>query len=276
MPVCNGEKFVQKAIQSILNQTFFDFEFIIIDDGSTDSTLEIIKSFKDKRIRLIINQKNLGIMKTLNEGLDLAQADLVARMDADDISLKNRLEIQHNYMLKYPKIAACGSSSFTIDENGKIKKINIAKIGWLLRNSFWKPGVLTHPAVILRKSLFGKYNSFVAEDYPMWLKLGKRNQLANVGKILFKYRVHNKNITFTKKDKSRHSCYKNFIRFFNIADLSYEDYMAVRGIDFNLSPSNVWRKRFLIRKNVPYPIILTMFDQLVYFIKYYFQKLKQA
>ncbi len=94
MPVYNAEKFLGEAIESILNQTFTDFEFLIIDDGSTDSTIKIIESYTDSRIRLFKNQENLGISATLNKGIEMASTELIARMDADDISYSSRIQKQ--------------------------------------------------------------------------------------------------------------------------------------------------------------------------------------
>src|SRR3990167_9325600 len=109
MPVYNGKKYLKEAIESVLNQTFRDFEFLIIDDGSTDKSAEIIKSFNDARIRLERNVTNLGLIKTLNNGLTLSRGKYIARMDCDDISLPKRLSVQVNFMEKHPEIGICGS-----------------------------------------------------------------------------------------------------------------------------------------------------------------------
>jgi len=98
MPVYNAERFLSEAMDSILNQTLINFEFLIIDDGSHDSSLKIIRSYDDPRIRLVQNEKNLGISATLNKGINLASADLIARMDADDISYPERLQKQYDYL----------------------------------------------------------------------------------------------------------------------------------------------------------------------------------
>ena len=102
MPVYNSEKYLREAIKSILNQTFTNFELIIINDGSTDNSLKIIKSFKDNRIKIIKNKGNLGLIKTLNKGIDLAQGKYIARMDADDIAMPKRLEKQIAFFNENP------------------------------------------------------------------------------------------------------------------------------------------------------------------------------
>ena len=109
MPAYNAEKYIAESIESILSQTFTDFEFIIINDASTDSTKEIIESFQDSRIILINNEQNLGVAKSLNIGIATAKGKYIARMDADDISLPERFQTQFNFMEKNPDIDICGS-----------------------------------------------------------------------------------------------------------------------------------------------------------------------
>ena len=120
MSVYNGSRFLREAIESILNQTFYDFEFIIINDGSTDRTAEILATYQDKRIRIVRNSDNIGLTKSLNEGLKLARGKYIARQDADDISLPKRLERQISYLEAQPDIALLGTWANSIDERGKI------------------------------------------------------------------------------------------------------------------------------------------------------------
>ncbi|MCP8319033.1 MAG: glycosyltransferase, partial [Candidatus Methylarchaceae archaeon HK01B] len=118
MSVYNGEKYLREAIDSILNQTFKDFEFLIINDGSTDRTVEILRSYHDSRIKIITNEKNMGLTKSLNKGLKIARSEYVARMDADDISYPRRLEVQYEYMKKNPDVGIVGSWNDVIDDKG--------------------------------------------------------------------------------------------------------------------------------------------------------------
>ena len=111
MPVYNGAKYLNEAIDSILNQTFSDFELLIIDDGSTDQSIDLIKAYNDPRIKLIVNKKNIGQSATLNKGLELARGKYIARMDQDDISMPERLKKQMGFMDEYPKFAVPGCSS---------------------------------------------------------------------------------------------------------------------------------------------------------------------
>src|SRR5690606_29827801 len=110
MPVYNGEKYIKEAIRNILCQTFSNFELVIIDDGSTDSSIEIIQSIKDRRIRFLKNEKNQGIAYTRNVGLKEAKGEFLAWMDCDDLVEPNRLEIQINYLKNNPEIGICGTA----------------------------------------------------------------------------------------------------------------------------------------------------------------------
>jgi len=201
MSVYNGGKYLKLAVESILNQSFKDFEFIIIDDGSTDSSLKILKDFEnqDSRIRLI-SRENKGLIYSLNEGVKMAQGEYIARMDADDISTPDRLEKQ----LKYAQeggLAVCGTWAEGIDIAGiKTKEMNYppgiekVKAYTLLHNPF------IHPAVMFRKDVFekvGGYRDFFKyiEDYELWTRMVFKYKTGNIPEILLKYRLHSEQIT---------------------------------------------------------------------------------
>ena len=120
MSVYNGEKYLKEAIDSVLSQTFKDFEVLIINDGSIDKTSKILKTYKDPRIRIINNKKNIGLTKSLNKGLKLARGEYIARMDDDDVSKPNRLEKQFEFMEKNSKYAVVGSFIEIIDSKGNL------------------------------------------------------------------------------------------------------------------------------------------------------------
>lgn len=194
MPVYNAEKYVGEAINSILNQTFIDFEFLIINDGSTDNSLDVIKSFDDLRIKLINNEMNLGISPTLNKGIDIAQGDYLARMDADDISLSIRLEKQVEFMDSHQHIGICGSWVQTFDKSGdqsiwKYPQTHEELLFLLLFNTCF-----AHPSVCIRKQVFLdsklRYRQeFVpAEDYYLWAELASITQFFNLQEVLLRYR----------------------------------------------------------------------------------------
>jgi glycosyltransferase involved in cell wall biosynthesis len=122
MSVYNGEKYLCEAIDSILNQTFENFEFLIVNDGSTDRTLEILQSYRDPRIKVINNERNIGLTASLNKGLKIAKGEYVARMDADDVSFPHRLEQQKAFLDRNPRVAMVGSWAEVIDESGKTQE----------------------------------------------------------------------------------------------------------------------------------------------------------
>src|SRR5258705_299739 len=150
MQVYNSERFLSEAIDSILNQTFTDFEFLIIDDGSTDNSLKIIKSYSDARIRLVQNEKNLGITATLNKGIVLARADLISRMDADDISYPERLQKQYEYLKDHPDCALLSTQARVIAEDKQVEYIDDTNSDFFYYNlTFSSP--IFHPSVMYRK-----------------------------------------------------------------------------------------------------------------------------
>ncbi|UNC93638.1 glycosyltransferase family 2 protein [Candidatus Contubernalis alkaliaceticus] len=195
MSVYNGEEFLAEAVESILEQTFQDFQFLILNNGSTDKTPEIVDSYNDPRIRLVHNEKNLGLAGSLNRGLDLAEGEYVVRMDCDDISLPQRLDKQAAFMDSNPKVGVCGTWVETMGETpGEIKRFqqdpDLIKAGLLFGNFY-----ITHPSVIMRSSLFKKHKLYYnpalypAEDYALWQKCSKLFPLTNIPEVLLKYRI---------------------------------------------------------------------------------------
>ncbi|KKT37083.1 MAG: WbfO protein [Parcubacteria group bacterium GW2011_GWA1_44_13] len=201
MSVYNGEKYLTQAIESILSQTYTDFEFIIINDGSTDKSLEILNKFKKENARIrIISRENKGLIYSLNEGVRNARGEYIARMDADDISLSQRFEKQFKYM-KENDLAVCGTWAEGIDNLGnKIKEMdyppsaNKIKIFTLLHNPF------IHPSVMFRKDVFEKVGGYrkiynLAEDHELWTRMIFTYKADNVPEKLLKYRLHDGQIT---------------------------------------------------------------------------------
>jgi hypothetical protein len=203
MSVFNGEKYLAGAIESILDQSFCDFEFIVINDGSTDHSGAILESYLKRDLRLqVYYQENKGLVGALNRGCAIARGKYIARMDADDISIGDRLMRQVAFMEKHPEIGALGGAVEIIDPTGKTlgthvnpkedKEIKAA----LLRTDcpFW------HPSVLMRTNTFvsaGGYREIVtgAEDHDLWLRIADHNQLANLGTVLLKYRLHPGQVT---------------------------------------------------------------------------------
>ena len=205
MSAYNGEKYIIESIESVLNQTFRDFEFIIINDGSTDKTLEIIKKYAriDKRIRLIDNGKNIGLIKSLNKGLEAAKGKYIARMDADDFSLPERFSIQYNLLEKNKDIFLLGSGYYIINFKGEIiGKVSREFDSVELREKLLTNNVIHHPTVMFRNLgyLFYRDKMIYCEDYDLWLRfLSERKNLFVLENCLLKYRIHEGSISSKKR-----------------------------------------------------------------------------
>ncbi|NDK54535.1 glycosyltransferase family 2 protein [Pontibacter fetidus] len=206
MPVYNAEKFLAVAIDSILQQSFSDLELLIIDDGSTDNSVAIVQSYTDNRIRLVRNERNLGITATLNKGITLATTDLIARMDADDISLPERLRKQYEFMQAYPECCLVGSRTATISEEGSIRWEDKPESDYTYYNLTFFCAIY-HPSVMYRKSIIeaaGMYKLPYAEDYELWCRLARQHKLHVLPDILLHYRL-NSNSTSTNLKQQEYS-----------------------------------------------------------------------
>lgn len=197
MSVYNAEKYLDEAIQSILNQTYKDFEFIIINDGSTDKSLEIIEKYKnhDERI-VLISRENKGLIASLNEGIEKAQGKYLARMDADDISLPKRFERQIE-LLEKDNIDICGCHFFIVDSRSKYKSAKVISTDCVFNTIVLSRSVpFAHASVMFKKEFlinnglkYGQTKYIHAEDYALWITFSNKNaKISNVDDFLFKYR----------------------------------------------------------------------------------------
>lgn len=199
MSVYNGERFLAKAVESILRQTYADFEFLILNDGSTDSSRDILASYNDSRLRLVENPRNLGLTRSLNRGLEMAMAPLVARQDADDISHPGRLEKQVAFMQEHPDVALVGTRHRMIGVHGNVlRDIGIepattwAGIQWQIM--FANPFV--HTSVMFRRSIvWGELRGYDEQmsrrqDYELWSRLIASHRAANLKECLVDRRSH--------------------------------------------------------------------------------------
>ncbi len=202
MPVFNGARFVASAIESIRRQTLGDFEFIIIDDGSTDRTPEILDKYADldRRIRLI-RQDNTGVVGALNQGLEQARAPFLARMDADDLSRPNRFEMQCGFLADATDCSVVGSSVRLIDAEGRGERI-IRHPRRLndLREAVGSGRILAHPAALIRRRFLervGGYREALrgVEDTDLWLRLVSEGPIGNLDEVLLDYRMHPAKVT---------------------------------------------------------------------------------
>ncbi len=201
------EEYLRVAVESVLNQSYTNFEFIIIDDCSTDNSLEIIKTYKDDRIVIIENEENLGITKSLNRGLAIAKGEYIARMDADDICLPERFSKQVEYLKNNPQVIVCGTGVTTFGEKEKdVMKILPSKDVFQIYLLFSNHINIIHPTAMFNHSFLTengiKYDEQYrfAQDYRMWVSCSRIGECANVPEILLKYRIHKKAVSTDKKD----------------------------------------------------------------------------
>ena len=231
MAVHNGEKYLHEAVQSILNQTFNDFEFIIIDDCSNDQTSTILGSFKkeDRRIKLFRNKKNIGLTNSLNFGLEFAKGKYIARMDADDISHSDRFAKQFQFLESNPQIGLLGTATEIIDKNGCVLgNFYIAHDDHLIRWISLFDNPFTHSSWMLRKNtlnIIGKsYNDLpVAQDYALASEIIKISKVANLPDFLIKWREVDNQISETKKEEQ--FIIASSISQYNINDLIGFDFI---------------------------------------------------
>ena len=208
LPVYNCELYIQTAVESILSQTFTDFEFLIIDDASTDGTLSILKKINDSRIQLIEKPVNSGYTNSLNYGLTIAKGEYIARMDADDISYPERFAKQIAYLDTHPEVVVCGTTYKIL---GNDKQITLPihneaiKIGLLWGNC------ISHPSAMIRKSVLEQnkiqYDTTKepAEDYHLWIQLLHFGALYNLPDVLLEYRVYSHQVSRKRAEEQKKS-----------------------------------------------------------------------
>lgn len=201
MPVYNGEDYVQNAIESVLNQTYTEFDFLIINDGSTDNSEELILNYSDPRIKYEPNEKNMGLIKTLNKGLKLINGTYIIRMDADDICMADRFEKQIAYMDQNLKVAVSGTSVKKFTESGTLPQEFVKTEPADLKTQLLFGSPMRHPSVIIRNQVIKDEgylydeNLDTVEDYGMWQTISEKHQLGNIGEVLLEYRINELGIT---------------------------------------------------------------------------------
>jgi glycosyltransferase involved in cell wall biosynthesis len=217
MPVYNAERFLRSAIDSILNQTFTDFEFLIIDDASTDDSVKIIQSYTDKRIRFYQNPVNLGITPTLNRGIELSSTELIARMDSDDISYPDRLQKQYDFLNAHSDgvlyscwVRVIGQENQFIRQDhfdSRYYYYNLTFICWIY-----------HPTIIFKKQAakeVGMYTIPYAEDFELFWQLSRKQKIYNQSEVLLDYRVTDQSLhKVLKKDENEASQKRQLLRNF--------------------------------------------------------------
>jgi Glycosyl transferase family 2 len=203
MPVLNAEAYIAQAIGSVLEQTLEELELIVVDDGSTDTSRAIVDRIAsaDARVRLVANERNLGISAALNQGCRAAQAPFIARLDADDVALPHRLARQLDFLHHHPAVAVVGGGARVIDSAGRqISTMRFPTDNRLIRSALLRHNCFAHPTVMLRQAALlevGGYRFDQCEDYDLWLRLSERFELANLTEPLILYRVHTNQLSLT-------------------------------------------------------------------------------
>ncbi len=199
LPIYNSARFLAETIQSVLDQTFIDFELLIIDDLSTDGCQEIIRSFTDPRIRMVFHERNTGLNATLNEGLELARGSYIARMDGDDIMHPQRLQIQKDFLDEHPDVVVVASTVELINTDGEVTGVWDTDQACItpeeIRRMMPKTNCIAHPSVMIRRSALGDERYSLdqkgTEDWDLWLRLlSKGNKIAKIPEPLLRYRMH--------------------------------------------------------------------------------------
>jgi glycosyltransferase involved in cell wall biosynthesis len=195
MSVYNGEQYLAEAVNSLLDQTFTDFEFVVIDDGSTDGTRDMLRCYTDPRIR-VFEQSNIGLTRSLNRGISLARGQYIARMDHDDLSMPDRLARQVSFLDAYPEVGIVGTACRIRDEiKGLEWEPPVHTSDEELRRNLVRGNPFIHTSVMMRKALLdmaGGYDesySF-AQDYALWIQLAPHTKMANLPEVLVVHREH--------------------------------------------------------------------------------------
>ena len=237
MPAYNCAPFLQQAIDSILNQTLSDLELIIVQEmGSSDDTGTILDGQDDARVRVVRNDVPLGLARSLNRGFALARGEYVARMDADDISLPERLEKQVAYLDENPSVAVVGAAVRHIDEESRIMgmrryPVSPALVLWNMHFD----NAMCHPATMLRRSVFetaGGYSTKARdwEDFELWSRLMRYHDLSNLPDVLLEYRIHPESVSSRKREEQREHIVDNARRIMEITMARTVDREFVRSL----------------------------------------------
>jgi glycosyltransferase involved in cell wall biosynthesis len=227
LPVYNAGLYVKEAIDSIINQSFKDFELLIFNDGSTDNSLEIIHKFEDSRIRIVNYEKNIGLIQLLNNAFSEAKGEYIARMDADDISFPKRFEKQVAFLDQHPDHGVVGTQMEFIGSEEIIKKpCQDEEIRWWI----FKGSPLAHPSVMIRKLILEQHQlnfkkeAYVVEDFDLWWRMAFHTKLANLKSVELKYRLHPQQESSSKTEIQLSNFVKSQKEFTEKLGLSSEKY----------------------------------------------------
>jgi glycosyltransferase involved in cell wall biosynthesis len=284
MSVFNHEKYLQKSIDSILSQSYKNFEFIIINDGSNKNAKKILElnKLQDKRIKVIINKKRIGLTKSLNIAIKISKGEYIARQDSDDISYFKRFEEQLNFFKKNKKVIMCGTNGILIDNNDfflkNIKNLenNYEKIKKKLiyENQFIHSSVMVKRNYLLEVKGYDEKFKY-AQDYDLWCRLSIKGFLTNINKILVKIRQHNESIT--KKNKKEQNYYSILASIRHYAEINNLKYLNKSYDIYNFLKEKkiakfakilIFLNRFNLPKNNKIKKIKIYLREIYYFFKF--------
>ena len=248
MSVYNAESYLKEAIESVLKQSFTDFEFIIVDDGSTDRSFRIISSYDDDRIKLLRNKVRIGLTKSLNKALRIAKGEYIARQDADDISFPHRFEYQIKFFEKNAKVVLLGTSIYIIDEKGRILGVKKGCPRPTL-SSLLKHNEFIHGSVMFKKAIIDKLGGYdelfkYSQDYELWLRIAKHYDVRNLQIPLYALRIRRGSVGFTRtKEQFLYQMLARKIAMQKLkVDKRLKNLIKNYGIECICSSLNFWEK----------------------------------
>jgi glycosyltransferase involved in cell wall biosynthesis len=259
MPVYNAGNDLTEAIQSILNQTYRDFEFVIVNDGSTDQSLNVLQSFQDTRIRIINNESNKGLIASLNIGLEKCIGEYIIRMDQDDISLPQRIEKQVEFLDNNPEYGLVGTWFEDFGEQIESKVVKYSSDDTEIRIRHLYQTHISHPTAAIRTSVLRKNElrfdpEYVhGEDYEFWVRISEYCKLSNIQELLVLKRDHPKNISNKYAQTMQDTCNKVKQKQFRSMgiELSIEEinlYGKFANVDWGLDSSEMKQLQVLLEK----------------------------
>lgn len=241
LPVYNCSEYIKESVESILNQTFSDFEILIIDDSSTDGTYEFLQTLTDSRIRLISKSKNTGYTNSLNIGIEIAKGEYIARMDGDDICLPERFEKQINFLKKNEDYVLCGTW-FKIFGNESARIIENPVSDVEIKLALLEYCSIGHPTVMIRNSVLKNNNIYYdiemepAEDFDLWVRLSPLGKFANLPEVHLNYRDHEKQISNTAFEIQRNNANKCRIKMLCLHVSNLPENSEIPEIILNIKP----------------------------------------
>lgn len=231
MPVYNSQRFLEKAVESVLNQTYMDFELLIIDNASTDNSLEIAKNFSDNRIKILKNDSNMGVAYTRNRGIREAKGEYIALMDSDDITTSFRIEKEVEFLDNNPDIIVVGGCMQMIDEEGnplgpmipQLLNPNYIKAFMILNNTMVNGSTMFRKKIVIENNILYLDKQYGVEDYRFWCELLQFGEFANINELFLYYRIVNTGLSIENiKNKENRNKAFDKIHEFNFETFGFE------------------------------------------------------